>query len=281
MQYSGLPERTYALMANFFLAILSAMLYALAGARLALSLLRGIAAPPRSRTLTLLLAGSALLLHCWVAWQRTGLPDTLNLEFFSALAVSAAGVVLLLLVLSLTGDADYLGLVVYPLAAISVLMSQISVTRSTPANPAVDLHVLLSLMAYTVLALAAVQALLVAVQRRLLHHHKPSLLRALPALDRTESLMFSLLGAGFLLLSLSLASGFAYLEDMFAQHLVHKTVLSTLAWLIFAVLLAGRLWRGWRGRRVVHWTIGGFIVLLVAYFGSKLVLELVLGGGGG
>lgn len=264
-------------MANFLLAILAAALYALAGARLALSLLRGQAASPRSRAVTLSVAGFALLLHCWVAWHRTGLPDTLNLEFFSALAVSAAGVVLLLLVLSLTGDADYLGLAVYPLAAIAVLSSQISVTRASPANPAVELHVLLSLMAYTVLALAAVQALLVAVQRRMLHHHKPSMLRALPALDRTESLMFALLGAGFVLLTLSLLSGFAYLEDMFAQHLVHKTVLSTLAWLIFAVLLAGRLWRGWRGRRVVHWTIGGFIVLLVAYFGSKLVLELILG----
>ena len=70
--------------------------------------------------------------------------------------------------------------------------------------------------------------------------------------------------------------GVLFLEDIFAQHLVHKTVLSLTAWLVFAVLLWGRFQFGWRGRTAIRWTLSGFAVLLLAYFGSKFVLELVL-----
>ena len=85
-----------------------------------------------------------------------------------------------------------------------------------------------------------------------------------------------MIGTGFALLTLALLSGFAFLEDMFAQHLVHKTVLSTLAWLMFGGLLIGRLRYGWRGKTAIVWTLSGFAVLILAYFGSKMVLELIL-----
>ncbi|MCB1564805.1 MAG: cytochrome c biogenesis protein CcsA, partial [Xanthomonadales bacterium] len=62
----------------------------------------------------------------------------------------------------------------------------------------------------------------------------------------------------------------------FAQHLVHKTVLSLLAWAAFGVLLFGR-WRfGWRGKRAVRWTLLAMLLLLLAFFGSKFVLEVIL-----
>ena len=81
---------------------------------------------------------------------------------------------------------------------------------------------------------------------------------------------------GFLTAALALASGYAFLEDMFAQHLVHKTVLSTLGWLVFGALLMGRFRYGWRGRTAIIWTLSGFVILILAYFGSKAVLELIL-----
>ena len=84
------------------------------------------------------------------------------------------------------------------------------------------------------------------------------------------------IGVGFILLSVSLITGFIYLEDMFAQHLVHKTVLSIVAWIAFAVLLWGRYRFGWRGRKAIRWTLVGFAVLMLAYFGSKAVIELIL-----
>jgi ABC-type uncharacterized transport system permease subunit len=91
-----------------------------------------------------------------------------------------------------------------------------------------------------------------------------------------ESLLFEFIAIGQLLLTGSLVTGFLFLEDMFAQHLVHKTVLSLIAWAIFALLLWGRYRFGWRGKKALQWTIGGFLVLLLAYFGSKAVLELIL-----
>ena len=91
-----------------------------------------------------------------------------------------------------------------------------------------------------------------------------------------ESLLFQMIAIGFAMLSLALLSGVLFLEDIFAQHLVHKTVLSLTAWLVFSVLLWGRFQFGWRGRTAIRWTLSGFAVLLLAYFGSKFVLELVL-----
>jgi ABC-type uncharacterized transport system permease subunit len=91
-----------------------------------------------------------------------------------------------------------------------------------------------------------------------------------------EALLFELIAVGFFLLSLALVSGFAFLEDMFAQHLVHKTLLSVVSWLVFAGLLWGRFRFGWRGRTAIRGTLTGFVLLMLAYFGSKLVLELIL-----
>jgi ABC-type uncharacterized transport system permease subunit len=89
--------------------------------------------------------------------------------------------------------------------------------------------------------------------------------------------MFQAIGVGFALLSLTLFSGFVFVDNLFAQHLVHKTVLALSAWVVFGILLTGRVRFGWRGRVAIRWTIGGFALLGLAYFGSKLILENVLG----
>jgi ABC-type uncharacterized transport system permease subunit len=91
-----------------------------------------------------------------------------------------------------------------------------------------------------------------------------------------EILLFQFLGFGFLCLSASLLTGFIYLDDIFAQQLVHKTVLSIVGWMILGVLLFGRLKFGWRGRTAIRWTLSSFAFLMLAFFGSKLVLEFLL-----
>jgi ABC-type uncharacterized transport system permease subunit len=120
-------------------------------------------------------------------------------------------------------------------------------------------------------------AILLAVQdSHIRNKHPGGFIRALPPLQTMENLLFQMLTAGFILLSLSLFSGILFLEDLFAQHLAHKTVFSIIAWLVFGTLLWGR-WRfGWRGRTAIRWTLSGFFFLMLAYFGSKLVLEIVL-----
>jgi len=256
------------------LSILAAVLYAMATWRLARALNRQDSGGGK---LTLGLAATALLLHAIVVITNTGWPESLSLPFFTALAATAVGVVLLQLILSLQHSGDYLGLLIYPIAAVTLLLSHSGGSDTAMTDTGIQVHVLLSLMAYSVFAVAVAQAILVAVQRHYLSEHKPGgFMRALPPFDATEGLLFALLAVGLTFLTLSLASGFFYLEDMFAQHLVHKTVLSCLAWIIFAVLLFGRLKFGWRGRRAVYWTFGGFAMLILAYFGSKFVLELLL-----
>jgi ABC-type uncharacterized transport system permease subunit len=91
-----------------------------------------------------------------------------------------------------------------------------------------------------------------------------------------ETLLFQFLSFGFVGLSASLVTGFIFLEDIFGQHLVHKTVLSIIAWVILGILLIGRFKFGWRGKTAIRWSLSAFALLMLAYFGSKLVLEFIL-----
>jgi ABC-type uncharacterized transport system permease subunit len=192
----------------------------------------------------------------------------------------------LLFAVTINKPLENLAIIVLPVAAISLALDQVihnnanSVPGNSevvPGNSGVEIHVLISLLAFSLLSIAVLQAILLAIQNHHLHNRHPGgLIRALPPLQLMEQLLFQLIAVGFILLSLALLSGFLFLEDIFAQHLVHKTILSVAAWLVFAVLLWGR-WRfGWRGRTAIRWTLGGGFFLLLAYFGSKLVLELLL-----
>jgi ABC-type uncharacterized transport system permease subunit len=139
-------------------------------------------------------------------------------------------------------------------------------------------HILLSMGAAALLFAAAVTAvLLVFLDRRLRKRRIADLPSVLPPLDVLEKVMFRLIGAGFGLLTLALFTGFVFVTNLFTQNLVQKTALSLIAWTLFGVLMIGRIRFGWRGRSAVQWTLSGFGVLAVAYFGVKFVLEDVLG----
>jgi ABC-type uncharacterized transport system permease subunit len=139
-------------------------------------------------------------------------------------------------------------------------------------------HIVLSTMAYALLTIAVALAVALALLDRRLRSRRPlGMLTILPSMEALEAGTFQALGAGFAILTLALFSGFIFVRDLFAQHLIHKTVLSCLAWVVFGILLFGR-WRfGWRGRVARNWTLSGFALLGLAYFGSKIVLESILG----
>ncbi|MDP6264478.1 MAG: cytochrome c biogenesis protein CcsA, partial [Pseudomonadales bacterium] len=120
-------------------------------------------------------------------------------------------------------------------------------------------------------------ALLLAFENRQLKRKGSfSLLKALPPLQTMESLLFELLWVGLIILTLSILTGFLYLEDMFAQHIVHHTLITLASWVVFVILLWGRHQLGWRGRTAIGWTLSGFGLLALGYFGSKLVAEIIL-----
>jgi ABC-type uncharacterized transport system permease subunit len=139
------------------------------------------------------------------------------------------------------------------------------------------LHIGSSVLAYAVLTIAACQAGAVAAQDyQLRHRHTRGLVQILPPLQLMESILFELLWVGLIFLTVAIGSGMVFLEDIFAQHLVHKTVLTIAAWLLFATLLWGHHQLGWRSQTAVRFTLSGFAVLMLGYFGSKLVLEVIL-----
>ena len=151
-------------------------------------------------------------------------------------------------------------------------------TGVAPLSWQIKLHAVLSLVAYSFLIAGAVLALASMLQDRLLRRAKVTRLSSLlPPLMATERFLATLTVAGFMFLLLSIATGFLFVENLFAQHLVHKTILSLVATVIFGTLVIGRQARGWRGRRMLQLYLAGFAVLILAYFGSKFVLEVLLG----
>ena len=234
----------------------------------------------QGRLTTLALAWVAAALHALAAARDLSVAGPLNLGFLNALSLVTLLIVLILLLASLAKPVDKLGVVVFPLAA-AVLILQLSFPDEAPlakdyAWP-LRIHIVVSIFAYSFLNIAAIQAMLLALQDwGLRRRHLSRLNRSLPPLQTMEAMLFQLIGAGLLLLTLSLLSGFLFLDDLFAQHLAHKTVLSIAAWIVFTILMWGRLIHGWRGRTAIRWTLGGFLSLMLGYFGSKMVLELIL-----
>jgi ABC-type uncharacterized transport system permease subunit len=170
------------------------------------------------------------------------------------------------------------GIIIFPLVALSLILNVDE--PSTPialVNPALEWHVLLSLTAYSLFVLAALQALILWFQERHLRRRQlTGLIRQLPPLQTMEKALFQLIWTGFILLTLGLITGVMFIDDFFAQHLAHKTTFSIASWCIYAALLFGRIQYGWRGTTAVKWTLVGFICLALAFVGSKFVLEYLL-----
>ena len=142
------------------------------------------------------------------------------------------------------------------------------------------MHFLVAMLAYSLFTLSALHAVFMGfiehkLHRKTLSRHQASL----PSILSMESLLFRMIGIAFLLLTLTLISGLAFSEQIFGKAFVldHKTVFAFASWVIFAALLFGRYNYGWRGRIALRWTLAGFLLLILAYIGSRFVLEVLLG----
>ena len=220
---------------------------------------------------------AAIFAHTIILQFSLHLEQGINLSFFNTGSLVSWLVSLVLLISSLRQKVDNLFIAVFPMAAL-VLILQIMFAHPEPKPYALGVisHILLSILAYSIFTLAAFQAILLQLQNNALKNDiGGGLLNSLPPLQTMERLLFEMLWTGFILLSASLISGFIFVEDIFEQHLVHKSFLSLVSWSVFATLLFGRIFWGWRGHKAIRWTIGGFLSLMLGFFGSKLVLELL------
>jgi ABC-type uncharacterized transport system permease subunit len=229
---------------------------------------------------------AALLLHTWLLYDALLATDELRFGFAFALSAMLWLTVLIYWVESLFLRLEGIQALVLGLAALCVaLPAMFPGFVASPAARSIEfrLHTIMAVLAYGLFTMAALHALLMTVVERRLHGPAGAAslggpLGALPPLLSMETLLFRLIGIGFVLLTLTLGTGIAYSETIFGQAMKfnHKTVFALASWLIFAALLAGRRLYGWRGRVALRWTLAGFVTLLLAYVGSRFVMEVLL-----
>ena len=238
------------------------------------------AGSPKHRQQVLMLGTLAVISHGLSWFSQLSGEHGLNFSFFNVGSLISLVIATMLVISALKKPLENLLVGVFPMSALIILLNIIVTTNEQVVgitDQGIVSHIILSIMAYSVLTIAAFQAVLLMVQDRLLKHkHVTGIMRVLPPLQTMDRLLFEMLGAGSLLLTLAIASGFLFLNDLFAQHLVHKTAFTIFAWITFVALLLGH-WRfGWRGNVASKWTLVGASFLVLAYFGSKFVLEIVL-----
>lgn len=258
------------------LATIAFVLYVAAAIWQGMTLFRRV--PPR-QGMVRLLGALALLLQIPVIVGLLYQSPSLLPGFTTSVTLLMAIAVNVLLISSLFKPVLHASIVLFPLAGISLIVATGIPAQAGPdgLTPGILVHAITSALAFAVVAIAAAQAVLVGLQNQALkHHHIRGIVQSLPPLTTMERVLFELVWAGLALLTASIASGLLFLDNFFAQHLAHKTILSLAAWAIFTTLLVGRYRFGWRGMRAVRWTLGGCFLLVLAYFGSKFVLEIVL-----
>ena len=231
----------------------------------------------RHRTVTNLLLLIACISHAYILkdyWQGDGI--------FFGLVTSTSFiswvVATLLFLTSLTKPVHVIGILVYPLTAVSVILLLLFPdTNSKLVSISIASHVFLSVGAYALLSIAVAQSILLKIQERLLHEHNiNTFIDKLPPLQTMEDFFFQTLKMGCILLTLSLASGFIFVDEFFEQNLSYKTFLSVIAWVVFVGIAIGHKVFGWRGRNAILATQIAFSVMVLAYFGTKLVLERLI-----
>lgn len=236
---------------------------------------------PAHRQWLLGVATLALMAHALTTWSQLYSPDGFHFQLWPMTQAIFLVVNLIVVLSSLRRPVHNLFIILFPLATLVIgaaLLFGKNIRTGVPISLPLGSHILFSLLAYSLFTIAAGQALLLAYQERHLKNHSPGgFLQRLPPLQTMEQLLFEVIWGGFILLSLALVSGLLFVQDFMAQHLAHKTVFSVTAWLIYGILLWGRHRRGWRGQTAIRWTLGGFAALALAYWGSKIVLEVILG----
>lgn len=223
-----------------------------------------------------------LMLHGYLLHQTLFMAGEMNLGLFYVLSLILWMTMLVYWIARFFYPIASLQTMVLPLAAVgAVLPALFPAVHVQPNNTslAFDAHILAAMMVYSLFTIAALHAgLMSMVEKRLHQATLPRVLRALPPLLTMENLLFRIIAAGFALLTLTLLSGVVFSEQLFGKpwEFNHKFVFGIVSWCVFAVLLVGHHFYGWRGRKAVHWTMSGYIFLLLAYLGSKFVMEVLL-----
>ncbi len=227
-----------------------------------------------------------IALHGWLLAAAIFIAPELRFGFAQALSAMLWLGVVIYWVESLFLRLNGFEPLILPLAALAaplpLAFPGLASAAALAGNTAFKLHLVVAMFAYSLFTIAMLHAVLMAFVENRLHRVQrgdAGFLSRLPPLLTLERMLFHTIAAAFVMLTLTLATGIAFSEALFglALRFDHKTLFSIMSWATFAVLLAGRHFRGWRGRTALRMTIAGFMLLLLAYIGSRFVLEVVLG----
>lgn len=256
------------------LTIIAAVLYLLLSCSYWLR--RPLPGQPWSESLVLLLA---VTLHTIGLQQAIWLDGSVDLGLFKA--SSLLGLILAILVLFNQLQRGVLDLSTWllPVSAFTALLATFFTSgfEAREATFGVLLHVMFALLAYALFTVTLVYALVVRAQDRGLKHHRlSSFLLRLPPLQTMEHAQFKLAWISFILLTLAMVVGYTAADGFLGEQIAHKTIFTLMGWGFFAALFVGHHFWGWRAVMTLRWLIAGYLLLSVGFFGSKIVLELIL-----
>ena len=231
-------------------------------------------------TLARWLTPAALVVHAAAILTSIATPQGLDVSLPHALSVVAGLTVLVAWSTHALTTLPGVGAVVLPVAAIAALLPGLFVSphRFAYADaPWATAHIAVALLAYAFFIVAAAQALVMTGLESRLHRGVAEGAPAPPLLT-LERTLFRLIGTGFVLLTLAMASGILFSEELFGRafQFTHKNVFAVASWVVFGALAIGRWRYGWRGRKALRWILTGTVLLILAYLGSKFVLEVLL-----
>ena len=223
-----------------------------------------------------------LLTHAWLLMDSLGMEGSFNFGLANAVSLILWLTMLVYWLARFFYPIGSLQALVLPLAAVGALLPALFPSEHPLDHArlwALDAHIMAAMLAYSLLIIAVLHAVVISsVEKRLHHGSLPPMFRDLPPLLSMESLLFRIIWVGFAVLSVTLVSGMLFSEQIFGKpwQFGHKTLFGLISWLLFAGLLLGHHVYGWRGRVAVRWTVSGFIFLLLSYLGTKFVLEVLL-----
>ena len=233
-----------------------------------------------TRSQVFIFGGLAVLAHALSAYGVILRTDGFHFGLFEITTLITLSISLSVLISSLRKPLQILFLGLFPLAAISIVASLVIRSDYPPTNMSLTLasHVLISILSYSFITIAALQAGFLAYQdHQLKHGHTGGLIRKFPSLQDMEAFLFELVWVGQMLLTLTITTAFLFFDDIWGvDGVIHKTVFSLLAWIVFAVLLWGRHQLGWRGQTAIRGTLIGFALLIIGFYGVKFALEYLI-----
>ncbi|MBV7314221.1 inner membrane protein YpjD [Shewanella sp. NIFS-20-20] len=231
------------------------------------------------RPLVAAMAGVAVMFHAAALYQAIFTPEGQNFSLTNVISMVNWIIAFAFTVMMFRLKVMIAVPVVYACSVISVALLWLvppEYITHFELHPEMLVHVVLSLMAYSTLMIAALYAIQLYFIQKKLKQKQFMLNKALPPLMTVEKQLYHLVFIGMILLSLSLATGFVFLDDMFADGKGHKAILSILAWAVYALMLWQHYRVGCRIKTAILYTLSGATLLSLAYFGARIVKELII-----